>query len=127
MSKKDALTVGQLREHISRRGFERHDIDVVMIRRADLSIGGSAATAITGVSFGFDWDRGKCLLSTADPLVLKSDKQALWDSARDFLYMLSGDYGERKGKRYLTSYAKEARRLLEKHGLAHEKIRGIDE
>ena len=127
MTEKPAsLTVKQLRERLSVPGSERHDNDVVMIRRANVSIGGSATTPVVGLGFGSDWDRGKCLLSTAEPLVVKSDKQQLWDAARDFLYLLSGDYNERKGKRYLTQYAVRARALLERFGHPIEKVEGID-
>lgn len=61
----------------------------VMIAISSPSIGPCAMVSINNASFGFDWENGKFILNPAKPLVVKSEKEAVWDMAFDHIYSLS--------------------------------------
>lgn len=102
------MKVQELKEILN--STSRHDDDELAIKISSPSIGRQAVNHLRSVSFGFDWDKGTTILYPEDGLVIKSDKEKLWDAAYDLLYFLKEEKG-RTGKL--------------KNGWANERARNI--
>jgi hypothetical protein len=94
---------------------EDYDEEVVVVLK-EPSIGWRATTKVTSAYYGFDWDKGKLLLVTEDPLVVLKEKEALWQMAQDFIYQLSE---EKTYKGNPTTLATRAKQILAR---AKEKV-----
>lgn len=91
----------------------REDLDIV-IRLSDPSIGSVSMASIDSISIGFDWENGKILINPSIPLVRLKEKEALWQSAHDFIYQLSE---QKTYKDNPTFLAKRAKSIIERSKL----------
>jgi hypothetical protein len=88
---------------------EEEEIEVV-IRIAKPSVGPIATEEVCSAYFGFDWDRGKFIISPETPLTPKTQKEDIFDRAYDFLYQLSE---QKTHKGNPTELAKRAKEIFE--------------
>lgn len=117
------MKVSELRQILSGRPSDDHHADdEVVVLLASPSIGPHACMPIRSAGYGFDWDNGKLLLWTDQPLVVKSDKQRLYDRTYDMLFMLSGETRHYKGEDRLTPLALKVRELFKEVGRRPRKI-----
>lgn len=102
-------------------GNSRHRDDAtVVIALSSPSMGPIAHTQVRHGHYGFDWERGMFVLTPTQDLVVKSDKEKVWDMAFDHIYMLA----QRKScKGNLTSKARWAREVLTRAGCSLEHLK----
>jgi hypothetical protein len=86
------------------------DEEVVVIL-SEPSMGPVAMVSVASASYGLDWEKGKLLLRPNAKLVRLKDKEALWQSAHDFIYTLSN---EKTYKGNPTHLAKCAQSILDR-------------
>lgn len=96
--------------HLSERCLES-EISIIL---TSPSMGPRAMCGVKNCGFGFDWENGHFLLTPASDLVVKSERQALWDAAHDFIYMLSQETRTYRGVEKETPLAKRAKAIMEK-------------
>jgi hypothetical protein len=99
-----------LRDLLNRAAGLNRDPAEVVINIAKPSIGPTATCKVTSAYYGFDWENGLFILSPAQPLVPKTEKEELWDAASGFIFSLSEEKTYRGNP---TSLALEAKRILE--------------
>ncbi len=84
------MKVSELKTLLENRGKTRdHDDIEVVVSISSPSIGPRASCSITSAGFGFDWEAGLFLITPKLPLVVKSEKEEVWDLAFDHIYTLS--------------------------------------
>lgn len=111
MSEETLLTVGRLVQLLTGGSNpERHHDDLVSIVLSQPSMGPCAQAHISFASHGFDWEKGKFLITPNVPLVVRSEKQHVWQMAHDWIYMASQ---ERSYKGNPTKRAQHAQRILD--------------
>lgn len=111
----------ELRDILNAPRMQRHLDDEVVVLLSEPSMGPRAMTGVRYATSGSDWEKGRLLLSPTDYLVRRSENQALWQAARDLLFMLSGESRHVKGEERLTGLAKEVRELFKRFGLRPRK------
>jgi hypothetical protein len=104
------MNTDELKEALNRQHLS-DDPNKVVINVSKPSIGPIATCEVSSASYGFDWERGLFILSPAQPLVPKSEKEELWDLAYDFIYSLSE---EKTYKGNETSLAKRAKKIIDR-------------
>lgn len=69
---------------------KEHQLDqTVKIAIASPSIGPRATCDVRFAYFGFDWESGMFVLNPTESLVVKSEKEEVWDLAFDHIYTMS--------------------------------------
>lgn len=109
-----------LDEHIKRNQDYKNDLPVQICTHSP-SIGPRSSCGINSASWGFDWDVG-LYLTPNKPLVVKTNKEELWDLAHDFIIRQSKEVVIRRGKECPTWRAKAAQEILDRAAL----LRGED-
>lgn len=72
------------------RALPEHHQDLELsIVLSEPSIGSIAQAGVLSICSGSDWERGKLLIGADRPLVTKTDKQALFERAFDFICAMS--------------------------------------
>lgn len=96
--------------HAKMREGKEHQLDMeVSIALSSPSIGPRAKDSVRAASFGFDWDAGHFILHPTSQLVIKSEREKVWDLAFDHIYTLSL---QKSSKGNPTSAAKWAQKVL---------------
>lgn len=116
------MKVKELAELFNHPRMERIMDDDVVIELSEPSIGPIAMVEVKSAFQGFDWESGKFIIHPSEPVVRRTENQALWQAARDLLFMLSAETRHYKGEERLTSLAKEVRLLFERFGLRPRKV-----
>lgn len=93
----------------------RDDLDVV-IPISSPGVGGRPNVGISFLAEGADWDSGKLFLLPAKKLVVKTDKEAAFDAAVEFLMWLAT-----KPTKRLTYEITTARNILDGAGIEYMK------
>jgi hypothetical protein len=83
------------------------------------SLGPRATSKVKDVSFGFDWDKG-LLIHTENPLVIKNDKQSIFEESYSLLMKIATESFIVKKE---TKTHQEAKRVLNKMGISNEVIK----
>lgn len=89
--------------------------DEVVIKISSPSIGPACVESISGVSPGIDWDRGKLILKTTSPIVIKSNNESIFDASRDLLMYLAT-----KPSKYKSYETRQAQSILKRCGYVDE-------
>ena len=107
------MKVSELRKILENsQGIDREYLDEeVTVLIDEPSIGGRAMVSIESVSFGFDWEHGKCMLRPKVSLARLKKEEPLWQSAHDFIYTLAQ---QRTPKGNPTTFAKRAQAILDR-------------
>lgn len=85
------------------------DPELVVTVQSEGGLGGTAAVAVTGLHAGFDWDAGRVLISTAQPVIGLSaeDVEAIRTSVRQ-----GSSWHAYQAHKQLRERIKELERLL---------------
>jgi len=103
-----------LREFLdSIHNMERELDNELIIHLSSPSIGPIANTGIKSTRSGFDWENGKTILEPKERLVVKTDKEDLYDMSYDLLHFLWVDAFQRKRKPW---YFDRLKRIYERAG-----------
>lgn len=89
----------------------------ISIHLAEPSMGPIAMSGVRSGHFGFDWESGHFILEPSVNLARLKQKEALWQAANDFIYMLSKDVRYYKGVAKETELAKRAKEIIERSRL----------
>jgi len=91
----------------------RNEDDELMIRTSSPSIGPISMVGIDSIFNGFDWESGKTIITPKERLVVKTEKQDLYDMSYDLLHFLWVDAFQRKRKPW---YFDRLKRIYERAG-----------
>lgn len=111
------MKVRELKALLDSPHIDRHLDDEISIMLSDPSMGPRAMVGVRHVGFGFDWENGHMCVSPEENIVRLKQKEALWQAAHDFIYMLSKDVRYYKGVAKETELAKHAKRIIERSQL----------
>lgn len=112
------MKVKELLEILQYHGTRVDLEDEVVIPIAKDEIGGIPFTEVTRIVNGIDWDRGKLFFETKEPLVIKTDKESVYDMAVEFMMWLATKPNKRE-----TYEIREAKRILDRAGVEYMKHR----
>lgn len=89
----------------------RYDDDDVVIAIAKSGMGAHPCVNVKGVHSGFDWDHGKFMIFAEEPLVVKTDKEQMYDMAWELMLYIATKPVKRE-----TYEITAARRMFERLG-----------
>lgn len=82
----------------------------VMIKTSSPSMGFSSAVEVANAYFGIDWDSGRFFIQPSKSLVIKSEKEKVWDMAFDHIYTMSLQLSPKGNPTSAAKWAKEVLR-----------------
>jgi hypothetical protein len=107
-----------LKEHIERHP-DKAELNI-LVELNYPSLGEISSSKVINARLGFDWDRD-FILSTEEPLVIKTNNEKLYDNTFDLIYMLARyDKRKRNGLYKPTKLAMKCRKHLELAGFKIE-------
>lgn len=113
------MTIKKLRD-LLKKNHEYHqgrqDDEPVSVLLALPSVGPRANSRVKSASFGIDWDRGLQFI-TEDRLVLKTDKQDVFEQAFDLIAWIATKPVKKESYELRT-----ARKILKQNGWDEEKL-----
>lgn len=110
------MTIKELKAILDSNFKEDEEVKIVL---SIPSIGPTATSKVESATYGFDWDKG-LLLRPSERLVVKDDKQSVYEDAQDLLMRIATESYTVKNEKYEHRRAKQ---ILLKHGFTEEKIR----
>lgn len=102
---------------------DKHGEDKIVLSLQSPSMGPVATISFKeNIWAGFDWEKGLVILQATQPVVIKTEKEELWDMAADFVYGLSTETYTRNGVTKPSSLARRALEIMELSRKLHKKV-----